>query len=90
MHYVCLLWQDADFDALSAALADSAKSAACDITPQACERRAGRARKSETWYEQSCKGAYQHKKLVSQCPQSTAEQMQVAKTHNDFVNSGAD
>ena len=44
MHYVPLLWQDADDDALSTALAGCAKTAACETTPQACERRGAPAR----------------------------------------------
>jgi len=47
------------------------------------------ARKSEPWYDQSCKDAYQHKKRVSQCPQSTAEQIKVAQTRYDSVTSRA-
>ena len=89
MHYVPLLWQDADVDALSTALAECAKTAACETTPQACERRGAPARKSEPWYDQSCKDAYQHKKHVSQCPQSTAEQIKVAQTRYDSVTSRA-
>ena len=57
LHYVPLLWQDADVDALSTALAECAKTAACETTPQACERRGAPARKSEPWYDQSCKDA---------------------------------
>ena len=57
LHYVPVKWQDADVDALSTALAECAKTAACETTPQACERRGAPARKSEPWYDQSCKGA---------------------------------
>ncbi|KAA6427587.1 MAG: hypothetical protein FRX49_02250 [Trebouxia sp. A1-2] len=89
MHYVPLLWQDADVDALSTALAECAKTAVCETTPQACERRGAPARKSEPWYDQSCKDAYQHNKHVSQCPQSTAEQKKVAQTRYDSVTSRA-
>ncbi len=89
MHYVPLLWQGADVDALSTALAECAKTAACETTPQACERRGAPARKSEPWYDQSRKDAYQHKKHVSQCPQSTAEQIKVAQTRYDSVTSRA-
>ncbi|DBB11112.1 TPA: hypothetical protein ACH3X3_006572 [Trebouxia sp. C0006] len=89
MHYVPLLWQDADVDALSTSLAECAKTAARETTPQACERRGAPARKSEPWYDQSCKDAYQHKKHVSQCPQSTAEQIKVAQTRYDSVTSRA-
>ena len=89
MRYVPLLWQDADVDTLSTTLAECAKTAACETTPQACERRGAPARKSEPWYDQSCKDAYQHKKHVSQCPQSTAEQIKVAQTRYDSVTSRA-
>jgi hypothetical protein len=85
----CTMWQDADVDALSTALAECAKTAACDITPQACERRGRPARKLQPWYDQSCKDAYQHKKRVSQCPHSTAEQIHVAQTRYDSVTSRA-
>ncbi len=64
-------------------------TAACETAPQACKWRGAPARKSEPWYDQSCKDTCQHKKHVSQCPQSTAEQIKVTQTRYDYVTSRA-
>ena len=82
---VYILRQDIDFDRLHESLAECVKNAACETTPQACNRRGAPARESRPWYDAACKAACQRMKHVMQCPQSTAEQQLAAQMRYNSV-----